>query len=196
MPTDAESLAASLKAEFDADFARMGRLTPGQGLFWLCLADAQRQQGKYDEAAGSARTMLERCRATAAVVPRIRCDKWALEALAMIYLDTGRTNEARDMMEQRNKIPRGGLFDLLSFAQPRILIADGRASEAIEPLRRTYGHWLSSRPESPYTAEALYWFGQAYSASGDKRGHWMVAQARKSLAKSPVASHRRLAEQP
>jgi tetratricopeptide (TPR) repeat protein len=140
--------------------------------------------------------MLERCRATAAVMPGIRCDKWALEALAVIYLDTGRTNEARDMMEQRQKVPRGGLFDLLSFAYPRILIAEGRASEAIEPLRRTYGHWLSSRPESPYTAEALYWFGQGYRASGDKRGHWMVAQARESLAKSPVASHRRLAAQP
>jgi tetratricopeptide (TPR) repeat protein len=193
---EAESLAAPLKAEFDANFKRMGRLTPGQGVFWLCLADAQRQQGKYDEAARTARTMLERCRATAAVMPGIRCDKWALEALATIYLDTGQTKEAREMMEQRSKIPRGGLFDLLSFAQPRILIAGGRASEAVESLRRTYGHWLSSRPDSPYTAEALYWFGQAYLASGDKRGRWMVAQARESLAKSPIATHRRLARQP
>jgi tetratricopeptide (TPR) repeat protein len=193
---EAESLAAPLKVEFDANFARMGRLTPGQGLFWLCLVDAQRQQGKYDEAAGTARTMLERCRATTAVMPGISCDKWALEALATIYLDTGRTKEAREMMEQRSKTPRGGLFDLLSFAHPRILIAEGRASEAIEPLRRTYGHWLSSRPDSPYTAEALYWFGQAYLSSGDKRGHWMVAQAREVLAKSPVATHRRLAAQP
>ena len=113
-----------------------------------------------------------------------------------IHLDAGRIDEARGLMEERHKIPRGGLFDLLSFAHPRILIADGRASEAIEPLRRTYGHWLSTRPDSPYTAEALYWFGQAYLASGDQRGRWMVAQARESLAKSPVATHRRLAEQP
>ena len=193
---DAESQAAPLKAEFDADFARMGRLTPGQGIFWLCLADAQRQQGRYDEAAATARIMLERCRATAAVMPGIRCDKWALEALATIYLDTDRTSEARDMMEQRSKIPRGGLFDLLSFAYPRILIAEGRASEAIEPLRRTYGHWLSSRPDSPYTAEALYWLGKAYRATGDPRGRWMEEQAREALAKSPVATHRRLAAQP
>ena len=193
---EAESLAASLKAEFDADFARMGRLTPGQGLFWLCLADAQRQQGKYDEAAGTAHTMLERCRVTAAVMAGIRCDKWAVEALATIYLDTGRMNEARDMLEQRKKTPRGGLFDLLSFAYPRILIADSRASEAIEPLRRTYGHWLSTRPDSPYAAEALYWFGQAYRAAGDPRGRWMVAQAREALAKSPNEAHRRLAERP
>ncbi|MGE5712998.1 MAG: protein kinase domain-containing protein, partial [Betaproteobacteria bacterium] len=175
---EAESLAAPLKAGFDADFARMGRLTPGQGSFWLCLADAQRQQGRFDAAEETLQTMLERCRATAAVVPGIRCDKWAMEALVTILLDTGRTDEARDVMEQRAKIPRGGLFDLLSFAYPRILIADGRASEAIEPLRRTYGHWLSTRPDSPYTAEALYWFGQAYLAAGDPRGRRMVAQAR------------------
>jgi tetratricopeptide (TPR) repeat protein len=175
----------------------MGRGTPGQGAFWLCLIDAQRQQGNFDEAARTAQTMLERCRATNAVLTRVRrCDKWAMEALATIYLDTGRTNEARDMMEQRQKIPRGGLFDLLSFAYPRMLIADGRAAEAIEPLRRTYGHWLSTRPDSPYAAEALYWFGQAYRAAGDPRGHWMVAQARKALAKSPNQAHRRLAEQP
>jgi tetratricopeptide (TPR) repeat protein len=193
---EAESQASPLRAEFDTDFARMGRLTPGQGTFWLCLADAQRQQGRYDEAAATARVMLERCRATAAVMPGIRCDKWALEALATIYLDAGRTNEAREMMEQRKKIPRGGLFDLLSFADPRLLIADGRAAEAIEPLRRTYGHWLSTRPDSPYAAEALYWFGQAYRAAGDPRGRWMVAQARQALARSPVATHRRLAGQP
>jgi tetratricopeptide (TPR) repeat protein len=193
---EAETLAQPLKAEYDAAFARMGRLTPGQGSFWLCLSDAQRQQGRYDEAARTAQTMLERCRATAAVMKGIRCSPWALAALATIHLDAGRIDDARAAMEERLKLPRGGLFDLLSFAQPRILIADGRASEAIEPLRRTYGHWLSTRPDSPYTAEALYWFGQAYLASGDRRGRWMVAQARESLAKSPVATHRRLAEQP
>jgi len=193
---EAEALAAPLKAEFDADFARMGRLTPGQGVFWLCLSDAQRQQGKFEEAETTARTILERCRATAAVLPGIRCDKWALEALVTIYLDTGRLNQAHETMEQRREIPRGGQLDLLSFAYPRILIAEGRASEAIEPLRRAYGHWLSTRPDSPYAAEALYWFGQAYSAAGDLRGRWMVAQARKALAKSPNQAHRRLAERP
>jgi len=191
---EAETLAAPLKDEYDAAFAKMGRLTPGQGNFWLCLSDAQRQQGKYDEATRSVQTMLERCRATAAVMKGIRCTQWALAALATIHLDAGRTDEARAAMEERLKFPRGGLFDLLSFAHPRILIADGRAPEAIEPLRRTYGYWLSTRPDSPYTAEAEYWFGQAYVAVGDPRGRWMVAQARKALAKSPNAAHRRLAE--
>jgi hypothetical protein len=154
---EAESLAAPLKAEFDASFARMGRGTPGQGNFWLCLIDAQRQQGKFDEAAKTAQTLLERCRATNAPLgPRVRrCDKWALDALATIYLDTGRTNDARNVVQERQKIPRGGLYDLLSFAHTRMLIIDGRAAEAIEPLRQTYGHWLETRPDSTYAAEAL-----------------------------------------
>jgi tetratricopeptide (TPR) repeat protein len=193
---EAQRLTAPLKAEFDAEFARMGRLTPGQGAFWLCLSDAQRQQGHYDEAARTAQTLVERCGATVAVMPGIRCVPWALAALATIHLDAGRIDEARAAMERRLKFPRGGLFDLLSFAHPRILIADGRATEAIEPLRRTYGHWLSTRPDSPYAAEALYWFGQAYRATGDLRGRWMVAQARQALAKSPNEAHRRLAKQP
>jgi len=193
---EAEALAAPLKADYDASFAKMGRLTPGQGPFWLCLADAQRQQGRYDEAAATLQTMAERCRVTEAVMTGIRCTPWALAALATVHLDAGRIDDARTAIEERLKFPRGGLFDLLSFAHPRILIVDGRASEAIEPLRRTYGHWLSTRPDSPYAAEALYWFGQAYRAAGDPRGRWMVPQARQALAKSPVATHRRLAEQP
>ena len=60
-------------------------------------------------------------------------------------------------------------------------------------LRQHYGTWLSMHPSSPYTAEALYWFGRAYQAAGDKRGDWMVPQAREALAKSPIASHRALA---
>ena len=51
-------------------------------------------------------------------------------------------------------------------------------------------------PNTPYAAEALYWFGRAYLATGDKRGRWMVAQAKRELAKSPVATHRALAAAP
>jgi tetratricopeptide (TPR) repeat protein/tRNA A-37 threonylcarbamoyl transferase component Bud32 len=192
----AEAMAAPIRADFDAAYARMGRLTPGQGSFWLCVIDAQRQQGRYDEAAATAQMLYERCAATAAVMGGIRCTSWALAALTTVQLDAGRIDEARAAMDKRLKLPRGGLFDLLSFAHPRILMADGRASEAIEPLRRNYGYWLSTRPDSPYAAEALYWFGQAYRASGDPRGRWMIAQAREALARSPNQAHRRLSQQP
>jgi TolA-binding protein len=63
-------------------------------------------------------------------------------------------------------------------------------------MRQDYGMWLSVQPSSVYAAESLYWFGRAYLAAGDKRGDWMVRQARDQLAKSPVATHRRLAEHP
>ena len=74
-----------------------------------------------------------------------------------------------------------------------MLLADGQAAEAIEPMRLSYGNWLEMNPNSPFAAESLYWFGRAYQAAGDKRGDWMVPQAREALAKSPIASHRALA---
>jgi hypothetical protein len=52
------------------------------------------------------------------------------------------------------------------------------------------------QPDSVYAAESLYWFGRAYQSVGNKRGDWMVAQARSKLATSPVATHRRLATDP
>jgi TolA-binding protein len=48
-------------------------------------------------------------------------------------------------------------------------------------------------PDSPHTAEALYWLGQAQAAVGQAQGRERVAQARRQLARSPVASHRKLA---
>ena len=42
-------------------------------------------------------------------------------------------------------------------------------------------------------AESLFWLGRAYLASGDSRGQATVAQARKTLAASPLKTHQRLA---
>jgi len=40
-------------------------------------------------------------------------------------------------------------------------------------------------------AEAEYWFGQAWIANGEvKRSRWMVAEARETLSRSPLKSHR------
>ncbi len=57
-----------------------------------------------------------------------------------------------------------------ALAYGRVLLATRRAAEATEVLRQHYGTWLSMHPSSPYAAEALYWFGRAYQAAGDKRG--------------------------
>ncbi|MGH6622732.1 MAG: hypothetical protein ACREBN_02115 [Burkholderiaceae bacterium] len=77
----------------------------------------------------------------------------------------------------------------------RARLANGRAREAIDPLREAYGFWLGHDPKSVWAAEAEYWLGRAYLASGDaKRGRWMVTEARQTLASSKLKSHQRLAQ--
>jgi TolA-binding protein len=80
-----------------------------------------------------------------------------------------------------------------AFARGRVLLAAGQAAQAIDPLQRHQATWAALQPDSPYTAEALYWLGRAHQAAGDARGDSMVQKARGPLARSPVASHQRLA---
>ena len=42
-----------------------------------------------------------------------------------------------------------------AIAYARVLLADGRAAEAIEPLRLNYGNWLSYEPEHPLCRRSL-----------------------------------------
>ena len=78
-------------------------------------------------------------------------------------------------------------WGVIHLAHGRALLANGRAAEALEPLRKSYGFWLGHDPKSVWAAEAEYWFGQAYIASGDvKRGRWMVAEAKRRLATSRI----------
>ena len=88
-------------------------------------------------------------------------------------------------------LPQSAIF--LSLAYGRALLTNGRAAEALEALRQSYGFWLGHDPKSVWAAEAEYWFGQAWIANGDaKRGRWMVAEAKRALAKSPFKLHQRL----
>jgi len=82
----------------------------------------------------------------------------------------------------------------MHLAHGRALLANGRTTEALEALRKSYGFWLGHDPKSVWAAEAEYWFGQAWTANGDaKRGRWMVAEAKRALAASPFRLHRQLA---
>jgi tRNA A-37 threonylcarbamoyl transferase component Bud32 len=189
----AERLAATLIAGIDADYARVGRLAPSEGPFRVCLGEALRQLGRFDEAAQTARTFRERCRKSG----HPGCEGRALVVEALAELDAGHLDAARTAIEARLSISREWENDArFRIAYARVLLADGRAAEAIEPMRLSYGNWLSMSPDSPFAAESLYWFGRAYLATGDKRGRWMVAQAKRELAKSPVATHRALAAGP
>ena len=190
----AERLATTLIASIDADYARAGRLVPSEGSLRICLSEAQRQLGRFDEAAQTARTFRERCRESGRNRIASGCEGRALVVLALAELDAGRLEAARTAIEARLSLSRERDNDnRFAIAYARVLLADGRAAEAIEPLRLNYGNWLSLNPNSPFAAEALYWFGRAYLATDDKRGRWMVAQAKRELAKSPVATHRLLA---
>ena len=60
----AEAVAAPLVAHYDAEFRQIGVITANQGDLWLCLSAAQRQNGRFAEAAETAQKMVDRCRAT------------------------------------------------------------------------------------------------------------------------------------
>jgi tetratricopeptide (TPR) repeat protein len=176
------------------------RLTPAQGSIWIATADALRQLGHYDEAIQVADTFGQRCRELKRIVTGPDCESRALAMRALVQLDAGRRDEAqatlKTLLENNPAAARDPRDGRLTLVRVRLLIASGGAAEAVELMRQAYGSWLSLQPSSIYAAEALYWFGRAYQAARDKRGDWMVRQARDQLAKSPVATHRRLAERP
>jgi tetratricopeptide (TPR) repeat protein/tRNA A-37 threonylcarbamoyl transferase component Bud32 len=195
---EAEQFAAPMAARFNAEFSQIGRLSPGQNNFWSCLSFAQRQKGRYAEAVRTAQTIIERCRANKTAA-RVACEARPLREQALAELDWGRNAEAMATMQERLKSARKLDGDPnAALAYGRALLANGRAQEAIEPLRMAYGSWLSvGQPNHVFAAEVEYWFGQAWIANGEvKRGRWMVAEAKRTLAQSPLPSHRALAVQP
>ena len=202
---EAEAVAAPLVAQYDAEFRQIGMITANQGDLWLCLSSAQRQNGRFVEAAETAQKMIDRCRATNAKFSSVsvmgwdlfshtRCQGRALAARALAELAQGRAADALATVEERLQMSKEFSRDRrFAVAYGRALLANGRADEAIEPLRIDYGAWLSLAPNNILTVEAQYWFGQAYLAIGDKRGEWMVAEAKQKLAASPFKTHRALA---
>lgn len=191
----AEQTAVPLIAYSDAVYAKIARLTPRQGELWTCLSNAQRQQGRYVEALRTLQTFIERCRTTK-LSPELvlLCEGEALIERALVELATGRITAAQATIEERLAMSRDmERHPTYALAYARVMLATGRAAEAMEPLRKNYTTWLSLQPDSPYTAEALYWYGRANDAVGEQRGRVMVTQASEALATSPIKSHQRLA---
>lgn len=191
----AERAAAPLVAYSDAVYAQVRRLTPRQGQLWTCLSQAQREQGHFDQALRTLGTFAARC-ATTPLSPAIRltCEGEALIERALVELDTGHAAAAHATLSARLAMsPETADHPTYALAHGRVLLANGHSPEAIDPLRRHHDAWVASQPDSPYTAEALYWLGRAHQAAGDARGRSMMAQAVVPLARSPVQSHQRLA---
>jgi tetratricopeptide (TPR) repeat protein len=160
----------------------------------LVRSYALRLGGRFDEAARAADQAISMARAKVGVFESAYWLAWR----GLVALDSGRPAQALAWAEQAmSLITEARLSDMdnadVHLAYGRALLANGRAAEALEPLRQSYGFWLGHDPKSVWAAEAEYWFGQAYIASGEvKRGRWMVAEAKRALAKSPYKLHQRL----
>jgi tRNA A-37 threonylcarbamoyl transferase component Bud32 len=191
---EALRLGSTLKPGLDAQFARLGRMPTNEYGFWVCLSDAGRQLERYADAEAAAQGLVERCIATQKAESDVDCAERALSALALVYLDAGQIDKARLAMARRLVInPVWNRDSRFAIAYTRVAIADGRAAEAIPVIRRVHREAAAQQPDSPATAEHLYWLGRALVASGDASGRSLVTQARGALAASPLATHRRLA---
>jgi tRNA A-37 threonylcarbamoyl transferase component Bud32/tetratricopeptide (TPR) repeat protein len=190
----AERTAGPLIAYSNAVYAKVRRLTPRQGALWTCLSQAQRQQGHFDQALKTLGVFIERC-ATTPLAPALRpgCEGEALIERTLIELDTGRVADAQATLAARMAMsPVKAEHPTYALAHGRVLLAGGEAAQAIEPLQRHHATWAVLQPDSPYTAEALYWLGRAHRRRTGAHGRAMMAQAREALANSPVRSHRLL----
>ena len=115
---------------------------------------------------------------------------WRLREKALAELDWGAMSRHADharALEERSKLDHDPNAAL---AYGRALLANGRAQEALEPLRMAYGGWLSgNQPRSAFAAETEYWLesldrqrrGQARPLD-DGRGpdaHWLNPRFRR-----------------
>jgi tetratricopeptide (TPR) repeat protein len=158
------------------------------------LVFAQRQNGRHDAAVATAqraeRRFAERKLDEMTGVARA----WRAAAL----LDAGRYPEALTAAEQAMQLKPHFVCDPqdddVRLVYGRALLLNGRAADALEPLRLAYGCWLGLDAKSVWAAEAEYWLGRAWIANGEAgRGRRMVDQALTVLAASPLPLHRRLA---
>jgi hypothetical protein len=127
-----------------------------------------------------------------------RCEAQLLLPRAEAEVDGGEYEAALLSLQERRKHPRGtGIAAEHQLTGGRALLGLGRVAEALSPLQFAYGAWLASPdPRGHDAAEAEYWLALAYLTNNDARGHWMLAEARKTLAASPLQHHRNLAARP
>ena len=159
---------------------------------------ALRLEGRYAEAVQALDKAIAISTAKSPQVERFRL--WPLVHRANAQLDLQQPVEALATIEQARpllaKYPGFGTgLGLAHLVLGRALLVNGRAAEALEPLRESHDFWLGHDPGSVWAAEADYWFGRALAANGEaRRGQHMVSQAQRTLATSPFKSHRELAD--
>jgi serine/threonine protein kinase len=186
--------ATPIRTELDAEWAKVGRVTQWQSAFFRCVSFAQRQLGLPAEAKQTAQVFIDRCKAGPTASDG-RCEAKLLLPRAEAEVDGGEYEAALLSLQERRKQPRGtGILSDHPLTGGRALLGLGRVAEALPVLQFAYGAWLASPdPRGHYAAEAEYWLALAYLANHDTRGRWMLAEARKKLATSPLQHHRNLA---
>jgi tetratricopeptide (TPR) repeat protein len=189
----AEALGTPLLAEFLADHARQRRSTPLALGTAVCLSDARRHLGQHESAIADLNAVLEMCRSAPPVWAR-GCAARPYAALVAVQMDLGRLDAARDAAERRLALDDSqGNEPRFAVGYGRLLIASGRAAEAVPWLQQADDGFRDLALDIPEVAEVRYWLGQARLASGDAQGQALVEQARPRLAASPLSWHRRLA---
>jgi tetratricopeptide (TPR) repeat protein len=158
------------------------------------LVLAQRQNGRYDAAVATAERAEQRFAEKRWEELTGVARAWRAAAL----LEAGRHPEALTAAEQAMQLKPHFVCDPqdddVRLVYGRALLLNGRAADALEPLRLAYGCWLGLDAKSVWAAEAEYWLGRAWIANGEaRRGRRMIDQALTVLAASPLPLHRRLA---
>jgi tetratricopeptide (TPR) repeat protein/tRNA A-37 threonylcarbamoyl transferase component Bud32 len=168
-------------------------------LLHLFRGEALMLLGRYAEAAAAAEQAISLARSQGADAGEV-APMLALRGLAELELNKpGQALASIEEAIRSGPPPETRTFEsgwpALAHAYGRALLANNRPAEAVEALRQSYGLWLGQDAKSVWAAEAEYWFGQAYIATGDaKRGRWMVVEAKRALASSPFKTHRALAQ--
>ena len=188
---EAEELGAAFVAQIAADPSLRSRLAD----IWLPegLSYAQRQNSNFAAAIATAQRAEQRFAELKfkELVGAARSWRAAAE------LDAGHASTALSTAKQAMELQPEWMGDPLDadirLVYGRALLVNGYVAEALEPLRQAYGFWLGRDSKSFQAAESEYWLGRAWIANGEvKRGRWMVAEAKRALAKSPFKLHHRL----
>ena len=114
----------------------------------LVRSYALRLGGRFDEAARAADQAISMARAKGGLFEQA----WLLAWRGLAELDSGRPAQALASAEQAMSLmTKAQLSNIesadVSLAYGRALLANGRAAEALEPLRQSYGFEARARPE-------------------------------------------------
>ena len=110
---------------------------------------ALRLGGRYDEAARAADQAISMARAKGGLFDQ---QPWLLAWRGLAELDSGRPAQALASAEQAMSLMTEAQLSTIEsadvyLAYGRALLANGRAAEALEPLRQSYGFEARARPE-------------------------------------------------